>query len=71
MHSGTAGIRLFHSTPRRVLLFYPFVMVTDLQERMKKNAKDEKDDEFGICGGAVVGVPDGYDRLRSATATRL
>ena len=28
VHSGTAGIRLFHSTPRRVLLFYPFVMVT-------------------------------------------
>ena len=28
VHSGTAGIRLFHSTPRRVLLFYPFVVVT-------------------------------------------
>ena len=28
VHSGTAGIRLFHSTPRRMLLFYPFVIVT-------------------------------------------
>ena len=63
VHSGTAGIRHFHSTPRRVLLFYPFVMVTDLQERMKK---DEKDDEICVRGGAAVGVLDGCDCLRSS-----